>query len=105
MSIWAEYLIAILILVGASFTLLGSISLARMPDFFMRLHGPTKVTSLGVGSMAVASAIYFSVSTPDISLHELAVSIFLFITAPLSAHLLAKVALHIADEPDSDKEE
>jgi multicomponent K+:H+ antiporter subunit G len=104
MSIWVEYLIAILILTGASFTLLGSISLARMPDFFMRLHGPTKVTSLGVGSLAVASAIYFSVTTPGISLHEIAVSIFLFITAPLSAHLLAKVALHIADDPDKDQE-
>ena len=100
MSIWIEYLIAFLILVGAGFTLLGSIGLARLPDFFMRLHGPTKTTTLGVGSMVMASAIYFSVSDLGISLHEIAATMFLFITAPVSAHLMAKAALHIAQKPD-----
>lgn len=101
MNIWTESLIALLILVGAGFTLLGSIGLARLPDFFMRLHGPTKTTTLGVGAMVTASAIYFSVTDPGISLHEIAATIFLFITAPVSAHLLAKAALHIAHKPDS----
>jgi len=104
MSIWTETLIALLILVGAGFTLLGSIGLARLPDFFMRLHGPTKTTTLGVGAMVVASAIYFSVTGPGISLHEIAATLFLFITAPVSAHLLAKAALHIAHKPDSKTE-
>ena len=99
MNIWIESLLAFLILAGASFTLLGSIGLARLPDFFMRLHGPTKTTTLGVGSMVIASAIYFSVSAPGISLHEIAATLFLFITAPVSAHLLAKAALHIAQKP------
>lgn len=102
MSIWTETLIALLILVGASFTLLGSIGLARLPDFFMRLHGPTKTTTLGVGAMVVASAIYFSVTDPGISLHEIAATLFLFITAPVSAHLLCKAALHIAHKPDNE---
>lgn len=95
MNIWTESLIALLILIGAGFTLLGSIGLARLPDFFMRLHGPTKATTLGVGAMVIASAIYFSVTEPGISLHEIAVTLFLFITAPVSAHLLSKAALHI----------
>jgi multicomponent K+:H+ antiporter subunit G len=92
-----------LILIGAGFTLLGSIGLARLPDFFMRLHGPTKTTTLGVGAMVMASAIYFSVSDPGISLHEIAATMFLFITAPVSAHLMAKAALHIAQKPDSEE--
>ncbi len=104
MSIWTETLIALLILAGASFTLLGSIGLARLPDFFMRLHGPTKTTTLGVGAMVVASAIYFSVTDPGISLHEIAATMFLFITAPVSAHLLCKAALHIAHKPDSESD-
>lgn len=95
MSIWVEYLISFLILVGASFTLLGSIGLARLPDFFMRVHGPTKTTTLGVGSMVIASAIYFSVTGDGVSLHEIIATVFLFITAPVSAHLLTKAALHI----------
>lgn len=100
MSGWIEYLISFLILVGACFTLLGSIGLARLPDFFMRLHGPTKTTTLGVGSMVMASALYFSVTNDGISLHEIIATVFLFITAPVSAHLLAKAALHISSEVD-----
>jgi multicomponent K+:H+ antiporter subunit G len=103
MSLFSEILIAVLILVGAAFTLLGSIGLARLPDFFMRLHGPTKTTTLGVGAMVMASAIYFTIKDPGISLHEIAVTMFLFITAPVSAHLLSKAALHIAQKPDSDQ--
>jgi len=104
MNVWIESLLAFLILAGASFTLLGSFGLARLPDFFMRLHGPTKTTTLGVGAMVIASAIYFSVSDPGISLHEIAATLFLFITAPVSAHLLAKAALHIAQKPASEED-
>lgn len=96
MSIWVECLISFLILIGACFTLLGSIGLARLPDFFMRVHGPTKTTTLGVGAMVVASAIYFSVTGDGISLREIVATVFLFITAPVSAHLLTKAALHVA---------
>ncbi len=102
MSGWIEYLISFLILVGACFTLLGSIGLARLPDFFMRLHGPTKTTTLGVGSMVMASAIYFSVLNEGISLHEIIATVFLFITAPVSAHLLAKAALHMISGTDKE---
>jgi multicomponent K+:H+ antiporter subunit G len=102
MSSWIEYLISFLILVGACFTLLGSIGLARLPDFFMRLHGPTKTTTLGVGAMVMASALYFSVLNEGISLHEIIATVFLFITAPVSAHLLAKAALHMISGTDKD---
>ena len=94
MNPFLEFLVASLILLGAAFALLGSIGLARLPDFFTRLHGPTKATTLGVGAMAMASAVYFTATQPGLSLHEIAVMVFLFITAPVSAHLLAKAALH-----------
>ena len=42
-----EIIISILVLVGAFFTLVGSIGLAKLPDFFTRLHAPTKATTLG----------------------------------------------------------
>ncbi|OGS96586.1 MAG: Na+/H+ antiporter subunit G [Gallionellales bacterium RIFCSPLOWO2_02_FULL_57_47] len=89
-----EFVVASLILLGAAFALLGSVGLARLPDFFTRLHGPTKATTLGVGAMVLASAVYFTATQPGVSLHEIAVMLFLFITAPVSAHLLAKAALH-----------
>ena len=62
--------------------------------FFTRLHGPTKATTPGVGAMVLASSLYFTATQPGYSLHEIAVMVFLFITAPVSAHLLAKAALH-----------
>ncbi len=90
----AEILSTVLILVGAAFALIGSIGLWRMPDFFTRLHGPTKATTLGVGAILLASSIHFS-QTGAVSVHEVLVTIFLFITAPVSAHLLSQAALHL----------
>lgn len=90
-----EWILALLVLIGAFFTLVGSIGLYKLPDFFMRLHGPTKATTLGVGAILLASALYFTFKTDQASMHEILVTLFLFITAPVSAHLMAKAALHI----------
>jgi multicomponent K+:H+ antiporter subunit G len=89
-----EIMISILVLVGSFFVLVGSIGLVKLPDFFTRLHGPTKATTLGVGAILVASSIYFSM-TSALSLHEILITMFLFITAPISAHLMAKAAIHL----------
>lgn len=90
-----EYVLSFLILTGAVFTFIGSLGLARLKDFYTRLHGPTKATTLGVGSLLIASAVFFSTRGAGLSLHEVLVTLFLFITAPVSAHLLAKAALHL----------
>ncbi|SDX53114.1 multicomponent K+:H+ antiporter subunit G [Allochromatium warmingii] len=87
--------LSVLIILGALFTLIGSLGLVRMPDFYTRLHGPTKATTIGVGSLLIASMLYFSTQTNSWSLHEVLVTLFLFITAPVSAHLLSKAALHL----------
>jgi multicomponent K+:H+ antiporter subunit G len=92
-----EYVLSFLILAGAVFTFIGSLGLARLRDFYTRLHGPTKATTLGVGSLLIASSIYFSGRGEGLSLHEVLVTLFLFITAPVSAHLLAKAALHLGN--------
>lgn len=90
-----DLLLVLLILAGALFTFVGSLGLVRLPDFYTRLHAPTKATTLGVGSLLLASALYFSTRGGGISLHEVLVTLFLFITAPVSAHLMAKAALHL----------
>jgi multicomponent K+:H+ antiporter subunit G len=91
-----EILISAFVLSGAFFALVGSIGLARLPDFFTRLHGPTKATTLGIGSLLIASMLFFSTRGDGLVLHELLITLFLFMTAPVSAHLLAKAALHRA---------
>ena len=95
MSASVEILVALLLLVGAFFALLGSLGLVRFSSFFLRLHAPTKASTLGVGCILLASALWFSTRGPGISVHELLISAFLFLTAPVSAHLLAKAALHL----------
>lgn len=88
-----EAIVCLLLLVGSAFTLIGAIGLARLPDFFMRLHGPTKSTTLGVGGVVLASVLYFTVHNEFASLHELLIPAFLFLTAPISAHMLAKAGI------------
>jgi multicomponent K+:H+ antiporter subunit G len=90
-----DYFLSFLILTGAIFTFIGSLGLVRLKDFYTRLHGPTKATTLGVGSLLIASVIFFSTRGTGVSLHELLITLFLFITAPVSAHMLAKAALHL----------
>lgn len=90
-----DILLASLLLIGALFILLGSIALVKLPDFFTRLHGPTKATTLGSGAILIASGISFSGQVEGVSLHEVLITLFLFITAPVGAHLMAKAALHL----------
>ena len=98
-----------LILFGASIALVGSIGLVRFPDIFTRLHGPTKATTLGVGGVLLGTILFLILQGETGAIRELLITVFLFLTAPVSAHLIAKAALHRrcksvcdipADEPD-----
>ena len=95
MSPIAEYAIALLLIVGGFFTLVGAIGLARLPDFYTRLHGPTKATTVGVGAIVLGSVIYFSSKGEGICIAEVLITVFLFLTAPVSANIMAKAAMHI----------
>jgi multicomponent K+:H+ antiporter subunit G len=95
MSPLAEYTISALLIIGGGFTLIGAIGLARLPDFFTRLHGPTKATTLGVGAVMLSSVVYFSSTGQGIGISEILITVFLFLTAPVSANMLAKAAMHI----------
>lgn len=94
MPFWLDALIAGLLLLGALVATLGSLGLARMPDFYMRLHGPTKASTLGVGATLLGSLLYFSATTDGISVQEILITVFLFATAPVAAHMIGRAALH-----------
>lgn len=91
---FVEWLVAASLLVSASFSLVGSIGLLRLPDAFSRLHGPTKASTLGVGGVLFASMIV-SAAQGRIGFAELLITLFLFLTAPVSAAMLAQAALHL----------
>lgn len=94
----AEWIIALLLVVGAVFGLVGSIGLLRLPDTMQRLHAPTKATTVGVGSALIASALDLWVDYGILSWQEILVFLFLFMTAPITANYLSKVVLHRAEQ-------
>lgn len=84
----------VLILLASFFLLVGAIGLVRFPDFYMRLHAPTKASTLGVGGVLLASMLAtLAQGRPGIA--ELLITLFVFVTAPVSANLLAQAALHL----------
>ncbi|MDR2872472.1 MAG: Na+/H+ antiporter subunit G [Xanthomonadaceae bacterium] len=87
--------LAILLLIGSFFILVGAFGLIKLSDFFKRLHTPTKASTLGVGCILVVSVGYHALTGEDPQPRELLVTAFLFVTAPISAHLMAKAALSL----------
>lgn len=89
-----EWAAAAIIVIAAFFLLVGAIGLVRLPDFYMRLHAPTKASTLGVGGILVASMLV-SAFQGRAGIAELLITLFVFVTAPVSANLMAQAALHL----------
>lgn len=102
MSGYVEILIAFHLVVGAIFVLVGSFGLLKLPTLMSRLHGPSKATTLGVGGCLVASMLYFGIPEGRLSVQELLITFFLFITAPVTAHFVAKTHLHLTEGSESE---
>jgi multicomponent K+:H+ antiporter subunit G len=90
MEVFAESACAFFIVIGGVFLFVGSWGLAKLPDTMRRLHGPTKATTLGVGSLLIASILYFVLLREAAGIHEVLITLFLFLTAPVSANMIAK---------------
>ena len=94
MTFIVEALVSLLLVAGGFFTLVGSFGLVKLTDPVSRLHAPTKATTLGVGALLVASVVYAAAGAPPLSFHELLITVFLFLTAPVTAHFIAKAHIH-----------
>ena len=96
MTLLLDLLITAALVIGGAFALIGSYGLLRLKDPFQRLHAPTKGSTLGVGAVLVASALVHLARGQGASWHEVLVTLFIFLTAPLPALYLARVHLHQA---------
>lgn len=85
-----DALTIIFLAAGALFSLLGAVGILRMPDLFTRLQASTKAGTLGVGCIMMATAIHFG--DFGVILRALLVIAFLFLTAPVAAHVIARAA-------------
>lgn len=83
-----------LLVVGGVFCLVGAVGLVRFRDFYTRLHAPTKASTLGVGGVLLASMLWHW-GQGEWAARELLITLFVFVTAPVSANLLAEAGLHL----------
>ncbi|ABF64276.1 Na+/H+ antiporter subunit G [Ruegeria sp. TM1040] len=95
----AEILITAFIALGGIFGFVGSFGLLKLNDPMSRMHAPTKATTLGVGGVLLGSMLHAIVVEGRISAHELLITLFLLITAPVTANFLAKVFINQQTQP------
>lgn len=93
LTLIGTYAIAFCLFAGGVFSIIGAIGLLKFNDGMTRLHAPTKVGTIGIGALLLASMIHSWVFGEG-SFHELLIMAFLFVTAPISANFIAKVNIH-----------
>jgi len=101
MTLVLEILITGFLVISGIFGFVGSYGLIKLNNPMSRLHAPTKSTTLGVGGILIASILHSLLSEGHLSLHELLITLFLFLTAPITANFIAKVHIHRHETPET----
>lgn len=93
LPLWAAVAAAALILLGAGLTLLGAIGLARLSNFYDRIHAPTLGTSWGTAAIVLGAIIVFSAVQGALVIHAVVIGAFVMITTPVTLLVLGRAAL------------
>ena len=80
----------ILIVFGVFFIFIAGIGLLRMPDLYLRMSASTKAATLGLVLILLGTAVYFG--DLGVTSRAIATIIFVFLTAPVSAHMIGRAA-------------
>ena len=94
-----QHFAAIVMLLGALFCLLAAVGVLRLPDLYMRLHAASKAGVVGAGLILAAVALISLDGA--VALRAVLGIVFLLLSTPVSAHLLARAALKIGQRPDT----
>lgn len=89
----AAAIIGLCLLIGSVFILIGAFGMLKLNSTLARMHAPTTASTLGIGTLLLASMIHSAVFG-EVSFQQLLIMGFLFVTAPISAHFIAKVHIH-----------
>ena len=92
--VWAAVPVALLLVLGGIIIVIGALGLMRLPNFYQRMHGPAITITLGTGCVLMASMIYFTVLQSRLVIHELLITAFILLTAPVVAMLLIRAAVY-----------
>lgn len=91
---WAALPVALLLVLGATIILTGALGLLRLRTFYQRIHGPALTVTLGAGSLLLASMIYFTVAQSRLVIHEIIITAFILLTAPVVAMTIMRAAVY-----------
>lgn len=83
-------LVSLCLIGGSLFALIAAIGINRLPDFFTRMHAASKAGTVGSGLLLLAAGLGSGEFT--VLIRALAGFVFFILTAPVSAHLLARAA-------------
>ena len=78
--------------VGIFLMIVAGIGILRFPDLFLRMSATTKAATLGTGLILLATAFYFERFDIGTTSRVLAIIFFIFVTAPVSAHMIGRAA-------------
>jgi multicomponent Na+:H+ antiporter subunit G len=85
---FADVLTGICVIAGAALSLTGAIGLLRFPDVLSRMHAATKPQVLGL--MLILTSVALQQPTWGTITTLILISLFQMMTAPVSAHMLAR---------------
>jgi monovalent cation/proton antiporter, MnhG/PhaG subunit len=87
-----EIVVVVMVLAGTLLSLLSSLGFIRLPDVYTRSHAATKSITLGILFILLGTFIYFMFVHDQVSVRLLLGIIFVFLTAPVTGHLIARSA-------------
>lgn len=93
LPLWLVVPVSLLLVLGGLLTLTGGIGLLRLSNFYQRTHGPSLPGTLGIGSVLVASMLFFSVTGGRFILHEVLIAMAILLSAPITAMMLNRAAI------------
>lgn len=91
---WVALLVSFLLILGGCIIVIGALGLMRLPYFYQRIHGPAITTTLGAGCFLIASMALFSSLQSRPVIHELLISAFVLMTAPVVAMMIMRAAVY-----------
>jgi multicomponent K+:H+ antiporter subunit G len=93
LPLWAALPAGALLIFGGLLVVIGSLGLLRLPDFYARMHPPSMGTTLGTGCVLIASMLVSSAMLRRPVVHELLITLFVVLTAPVTSTLLIRAAV------------
>ena len=86
--------VAVLLILGSTLTLLGAFGLVQLKTFYDRIHAPTLGSSWGAASILLASLLSWSWVQDRVFLHEVVIGVSIKVTTPVPLMLLGRAVLY-----------